>query len=354
MAGRAATLWTTQRSRGLIMARLIDRDEFVHFLRQCQLFSSVPDEALDRVLEACSIETYGPDSEIFRVNDPADKVYIVKSGVVEICRSRPNTPKTYIAAYLGEREPLGEMAILTGSPRASLARVPEKAELLAIDRRAFMALLKDKPLLAIRLATVLAKRLEAWIKRQRLQIEGQELSGSLEYFDPSTLIQTLAHSDRTGLLTISDTNDEVVAEVYIEAGEVRSSRLGHLQGTEAFYQLFQSIEGKAFTFKVGEFDDMKKQERIPHRTMALLVEANRLNDELNRLKQEIPNADKGFRAKARTLSWDDKATASIAHEIWNLIKQGQSLTDILQKVPASHYSVYNIVSQLLDQGQIAS
>ena len=40
--------------------------------------------------------------------------------------------------------------------------------------------------------------------KQRLQVNGQQLSGNLDYFDPSTVIQTLAYTDRTGLLTITD------------------------------------------------------------------------------------------------------------------------------------------------------
>lgn len=336
------------------MDKSINRDEVLHFLRQCQLFASLPDEELDRIMEKCTLETYGPDSIIFDIDNPSDRVYVIKSGVVEICRTGPNTRKTDVVAYLGERETVGEMSILTGSPRSSLARVPEKAELLVIPRKAFMGLLEEIPVLAIRLATLLAKRLEAWIMKQRLQIKGQELSGSLEYFDPSTLIQTLAHSDRTGLLTVIDNNDEIVGKIYIEEGEVCYARLGHLTGVEAFYQVFQSVSAKSFTFKVGESIDMKQENRIPYRTIALLFEANRLHDELNKLKQHIPDTNKILLPKVREFSWKDNATAFLAKEIWDLINQGKSLTYILGKVPVSHYSAYRIVSQMLDQGQIGS
>lgn len=336
------------------MVDSFDKDEILHFLRQCQLFANLPDEALAQVIERCTLETYGPGSVIFNIEDPADKVYVIKSGVVEISREGPNTQRMNVVAYLGEREALGEMSILTGSPRGSIARVPEKAELLAISRKAFMGLLGKTPLLTVRLATILAKRLEAWIRKQRLQIQGQELSGSLDYFDASTLIQTLAHSDRTGLLTLIDEHDETVGEIYIEEGEVRHARLGHLTGIEAFYQVFQSVSGKAFTFKVGESDVIQQEDRIPFRTIALLFEANRLRDELNQLKEHIPNIDTVFRLKVQKFSWKDKETAPLAKEIWDLISQGKPLRFILGEVKASHYSIYKIVSEMLDQEQIAS
>jgi CRP-like cAMP-binding protein len=335
------------------MEHIMTREKARDFLRQCELFASLPDEALDRVLETCSVQNHGPGSVIFRPDDPSDRIYIIKSGVVEISRKSPDTGEAEIATYLGERETLGEMSIFTESPRSSMARVPERAELLVISRKAFMGLMEETPVLAIKLASVLAMRLEAWIMKQRIQIKGQELSGSLEYFDPSTLIQTLAHNDRTGLLTIVGEDGEPVAEVSIEEGEVCSARLGHLTGAEAFYQIFQSFDGKTFTFKVGHFDRVGQKERIPYGTMALLFEANRLQDELKELKKRIPEANTVFLPKAHEFSWKDEATAPLAKEVWDLIVLGEPLHSILKKVPVSHYSVYSIVSQMLSQGRIA-
>lgn len=330
----------------------LNKDEVLAFLKQCQLLDSLPDETLGQVVEKCTLETYGPGSVIFDIEDPSDKVYIIKSGVVEISRTGPKIQKMEVVAYLGEREMIGEMAILTGSPRGSMARVPEKAELFVLSRKAFVGLLGKIPLLTVRLATILAKRLEAWIRKERLQIKGQELSGSLEYFDASTLLQTLAQSDRTGLLTIVDKNNEPVGEIYIEQGGVRAARLGHLRGVEAFYQVFQSVSGEAFTFKVGDFEAMQHEERIPFRTIALVFEANRLRDELNKLKQEISDANKVFVPKVQGFSWKDEETSPLAKEIWNLIRQGKSLSFILENVMASHSSVYGIISEMLKQGQI--
>ena len=329
-----------------------NRDEVIQFLKQCQLFASLTDEDLKCILEKCTLESYGPGTEIFHASDPSDKIYVIKSGVVEICRTDPSSPLIAVVAYLGERETIGEMSILTGSARNSMIRVPQSAELLAISRDDFMGLLEGIPILAIRLATILGKRLEARIKKRRLQIKGQELSGSLEYFDFSTLIQTLAHSERTGFLTIVDQKDETLAEIRIKGGEVCSARLAHLTGAEAFYQIFQSAGGKAFTFRVGELGKIKDEDKIPYGTMALLFEANRLQDEMGVLKKRIPDRKTTFIPKVREFTWNDGDTMPLARQIWDLIGQGQPLESVLKKVPVSHYSVYRIVTQMLDQGQI--
>jgi CRP-like cAMP-binding protein len=313
-------------------------------LKQCDLFCGLGDQDLLKIIEKSTSETYGRGSVIFDVHDPSDKVYVVKSGIVEICRTGPTAPEWAVVAYVGERETMGEMS--------TLGRVPQEAELLVIPRRAFMDLLREIPSLAIQLATLLARRLEARIMKQRLQVNGQQLSGSLDYFDPSTVIQTLAYTDRTGLLTITDQEDVIVGEIYMEEGEVYYARLGHLNGVEAFYQVFQSVSGKAFTFRVGEIKEMRQGGRISYPTIALLFEANRLQDELRKLKCHIPDPDAIYLPKSRELPWSDASTGPLARQIWDLISQGKPLKDILDRVPTSHYSVYRIMSQMLEDRQI--
>jgi len=56
--------------------------------------------------------------------------------------------------------------------------------------------------------------------------------------------------------------------------------------------------------------------------------------------------------KVREFTWNDEDTMWLAKQIWDLIGQGQPLESVLEKVPVSHYSVFRIVTQMIDQGQI--
>jgi CRP-like cAMP-binding protein len=256
-------------------------DEATGFLKNSEIFGQLPTRVLKVIAEKGRMETYTAGSTIFRIGDPSDAIYVIKSGVVEICRAKGDQEKMAVVAYLGESDPIGEMAIMTGSARGSLARVPQKAEILKIDKKVFMDLLNQISELSIALLEVLSKRLEDGLRKQRATARYQHLSGDLEYFDLPTIIQTLATTERTGTLTITDQQEGVFAMLYFEAGKILFAKLAHLKGEEAFYQLFQSPVQDAFTFRGGlPQAEFEKEKEIGTTTMGLLMEAAHQQDEL--------------------------------------------------------------------------
>src|ERR1043165_3832525 len=54
------------------------------FLRSSDLFENQPDEVLHAVLDQGSVEDYGPGAIVFRQGDQGEKLYIVKTGGLEI------------------------------------------------------------------------------------------------------------------------------------------------------------------------------------------------------------------------------------------------------------------------------
>jgi len=186
-------------------------EEEIGFLRNSEVFGQLSAEKLKIIVDCGQIETHTSGSIIFRIGDPSDAIYVIKSGVVEICRAKGDREGLSVMAYLGESDPIGEMAIMTGSSRASLARVPQRAEILRIEKEAFMGLLNQIPELSISLLGVLSKRLEDGIRKQRAAARYQHLSGNLKYFDLPTIIQTLATTERTGTLTITDQGERIFA-----------------------------------------------------------------------------------------------------------------------------------------------
>jgi len=326
-------------------------EEEIGFLRNSEIFGRLSPEELKLILDRGRMETYTTGSTIFKIGDPSDAIYVIKSGVVEICREKGDREKIVVVAYLGESDSIGEMAIMTGSSRASLARVPQRAEILRIEKRDFVDLLNQFPELSISLLAVLSKRLEDGLRKQRAAARYQHLSGNLRFFDLPTIIQTLATSERTGTLTITDQLERVFARIYFEAGRVLYAEVGHLRGEEAFYQLFQSPVQDGFSFKGGPPPgELQEEEEIGTTTMGLLMEAVRQQDELKVLKETYSDPNRVLRPQSETLLWDDDDTKALAQEIWARLHRGETTDQMMRELPACQYRIYKVLSIMNEKG----
>src|SRR6185503_4939360 len=94
------------------------------FLKGSDLFEHQPNEVLKAIVAQGHLEEYGPGQVLFYQGAQGDRLYIVKSGVLEILTSQTDGAEPLPVAYLGEGEVLGELALLTGSPRSATVRSP--------------------------------------------------------------------------------------------------------------------------------------------------------------------------------------------------------------------------------------
>lgn len=90
---------------------------------------------------------------ICRVGDPGDVFYIVMGGAVEVLSSHYR-----VLATLHSGDYFGEIAVLTGERRTATVRALSDTELLTFDRPAFQVLMDSHPLMASRVAQVIAER----------------------------------------------------------------------------------------------------------------------------------------------------------------------------------------------------
>jgi len=322
------------------------------FLRSSDLFENQPDEVIQAVLVQGGLEDYGPGAIVFRQGDQGDKLYIVKSGVLEILTTPTDAAEPIPVAYLGAGEVLGELALLTGSPRSATARSPEHAELFTIEKAVFLDLMKTLPAFSRNLCLVLANRLEpTTLKVPRAS--SKQLQGNLKFFDLATVIQTLIGSHQTGSLVVTqDASKQKVAEIFFFKGNIAKARVRHLSGDDAVFQLFQSpLEGE-FSFTGRTVAEEEVQTDITMPAISLLMESVRLQDELPLLQQKVGDPARVFRQKAGHLQWQDPETVELAAAVWSRLKKGASLSELQQTVPRCSYAVYRTMLALIESGQV--
>ena len=346
---------TDEERRGdLVFQPYEERD--LAFLKESEVFGALSDDTLSTIIANGSIETHEAGKTVFVIGDPVTEVFIVRSGIVEICRPTDDPDRLNVVAYLTAGDSIGEMSIfISGDTRSSIARVPEGAEVLVLTFEVFMRLFKALPELALRLSSVFARRLKTSIKKERIQKRHRELHGDLRYFEMPTVIQTLTTTDqRTGTMTVSDTEGELIAQAFMDSGRIRFAKLGHLQGEEAFYQLFQTpLETGGFVFREGSFPEGFDQgKEITTPAASLIFEAVRLAEELAELKGGVPDPEHVYVPAHATLQWTDDSTRTLANGVWSMIRRKATVEEILESLPRSHYAIYSVLTALVESGQI--
>lgn len=320
------------------------------FLRDSELFENQSPEVIRAVLAQGQLLEFGPGEVVFSQGDEGDRLFVVKSGVLEVVATPTDGSEPTVVAYLGTGEVIGELALLTGSPRSATVRSPEHAVLFAIEKAVFLDLMDVLPAFSRNLCVVLARRLETTTLKVP-RASGKQLQGNLRFFDLATVIQTLIGSQQTGALVVTQDKHKL-AEIFFYHGNIARARYRQLAGDDAVFQLFQSpVEGE-FSFTGREVREEEVQSEVSMPAISLLMESVRMQDELPMLTERLPDAGRVFRQKASQLAWDQPESIELAASVWSRLKKGASLADLLRDVPRSTYSIYRTVATLLEDGQI--
>jgi predicted acylesterase/phospholipase RssA len=92
---------------------------------------------------------------LFHGGDPGDAMYVVRAGRLEVVDEAAGV----VIRELGRGDALGELALLTASPRSASVRAARASDLLAVERTHFEELLRASPALSVALNGVLAEQL---------------------------------------------------------------------------------------------------------------------------------------------------------------------------------------------------
>ena len=135
--------------------RLTDVEAFSH----APLFHGVDGETLRRLAADARTITLRGGDYLFRGGDAADRLYVVRTGRLRVLVEAEEGPK--VVRELGPGDVLGELALLTGSPRSASAQAVRDSELLSLDAARFDALIADDPGFSRALLRELARQLQA-------------------------------------------------------------------------------------------------------------------------------------------------------------------------------------------------
>jgi predicted acylesterase/phospholipase RssA len=120
------------------------------------LFAALPPEQLERLARSCSTRHLQAGEWLFHQGDPADSLYVVTAGSVDVVGEGPTAT---VVGTVGRGQCIGELGLVTGEPRSLGARAHRDSDLARISRVDFDALLLAEPSFGAALTHVLGERL---------------------------------------------------------------------------------------------------------------------------------------------------------------------------------------------------
>src|SRR5262245_44132031 len=123
-----------------------------------EFFEGLPAAALDRLAAASRTIDYPAGAPIFAKGDDGLGLMAVLSGTVKISVAAEDG-REVVLTRIGRGEVFGEIALLDGLPRTADASAHSACRVLVLDRRSFLPLLAEQPIIAVGLLEIVGRRL---------------------------------------------------------------------------------------------------------------------------------------------------------------------------------------------------
>lgn len=133
-------------------------DTEVLSLRQVPMFRDIDPSRLKLLAFTSERIQFSPGQRFFSQGDAADAAYVILDGKADVVLT--NAGADVKVAELGRNALVGEMGILSDTPRSATVVASEASAALRIDKRVFLELLTQFPQMSIAVMRELASRLE--------------------------------------------------------------------------------------------------------------------------------------------------------------------------------------------------
>jgi CRP-like cAMP-binding protein len=134
---------------------LLRADARVELIRHLPLFELCSKRDLRRIASLADERRVEPGTQLIREGEPGTEFYVVVEGEVDVRRGGRRI------ARLGAGSFVGEIALLSRSPRTATVVAATRLRVLAITGRDFVELLDTLPELWLKVARTLADRVDA-------------------------------------------------------------------------------------------------------------------------------------------------------------------------------------------------
>jgi NTE family protein len=126
------------------------------FLARTPLFSGVDPDLIEQLAAKSRTRRLATGKWLFREGDLGDEMYVVRAGRLEVVDEGADA----VIREYRRGDALGELALLTDSPRSASVRAARATEVISVDQADFTELLRSSPALSSALNRSLSRRLQ--------------------------------------------------------------------------------------------------------------------------------------------------------------------------------------------------
>ena len=119
-------------------------------LKSSPLFNNMAVKEIEYLSSFFTLNQIPEGRTVFIENMPGESLYLIKQGTVQISQMLAEVDEQDLIA-LGAGDVFGEMAVIDGGNRSATARIVKNAVLYSLNRKAFNALVSEKPRLGLQL-----------------------------------------------------------------------------------------------------------------------------------------------------------------------------------------------------------
>jgi NTE family protein len=188
------------------------KTDLLKLLKSCQLFLSLNDSVLKKLLQKFKTVHLDKDKSLFRQGDLADSVYFLVKGKLAVFFKSETNEKFLINEILPGQS-LGELSAISTGLRSATAKAVKKSVLLKLSSEEFISLCRDYPAVSMNTMNIALKQSRSSLKmmfdkenfRKNIVILPANKSVNLQMFYEYISIYIKKHSN---IAMLSDFGDK--------------------------------------------------------------------------------------------------------------------------------------------------
>ena len=132
-----------------------DLEQKVAFLREVSLFQYLDTDGMTRLASRVR-QVSLPAGHVLKENEPADGLYIIRSGLVKVTKPAASQQAEVDLAILRRGNFFGEIGLIDGLPRSASVTALEPTECYFLPRPVYMTAVRENPEIALGMLPALA------------------------------------------------------------------------------------------------------------------------------------------------------------------------------------------------------